>query len=503
MPPQENREDLLFSASNRTFNAEDEITLTSVGIDIGSSTSHLVFSRILMERRDAVYVVKSRELIFESKLLLTPYLEGADIHAAALEQFFDTQYRHANLTLEDIDAGAVILTGVAARRRNARAIGDLFAQSAGKFVALSAGDRLETTLVAHGSGAVQLSAREKLRVMHVDIGGGTAKIAVCVHGGIVDRTVIDVGARLLAFDPDERVTVLEDAGRMFAVETGCDAGIGTILPAEARQAIVERMADCLLQAMGATPLENGARRYLRLAPLDPGPPPDVVSFSGGVSEYLYNKESASFGDLGPMLAAAVLRRVRSWGVAIREPIAGIRATVIGASQYTVQLSGSTIFVTPLSAVPLRNVTVVRPRLELDVEELDMAAVAGAIRGAIEELDLADGKHPVAIFVSWQGSATYRRLDAFCRGLLQGLESVMSRGQPLVLATDADVGGLLGMHLQHECGLEIPIVSVDGLSLSELDFIDIGALLAASGAVPVVIKSLVFPHRHANLRSDRA
>jgi ethanolamine utilization protein EutA len=368
----------------------------------------------------------------------------------------------------------------------------LYPNIAVKFAALRAGERLDTTLVAYGSGAVQLSAREALRVMHVDIGGGTAKIAVCERGEIVDRTVIDVGARLIAFDADDRVTLLEDAGREFAAEAGIDLQLGGALPLAARQQIVERMAEHLIHTMTVTPLQPGTFQSLRMAPLVAGPTPDIVSFSGGVSEYLSNKESQTYGDLGPLLAGAIMRRMHSWGIPVREPTAGIRATVIGASQYTVQLSGSTIFVTPPTALPLRNLTVVRPRLASHMDGVDSIAIAGEIRLALEHLDLADGERPVAIFFPWQGSASYQRLDAFCRGLLSGLELNIVQGHPLVLATDADVGGLLGMHLKHECGVEIPIVSVDGLNLSELDFIDIGSLLESTGAVPVVIKSLVFP-----------
>ncbi len=464
-----------FSSHDRTLDTEDEIRLTSVGLDIGSSTSHLVFSKILLERRDNIYVVSSREILFESGVILTPYESDRSIDGAGLQSFLEGQYKRAGIGIDDVDAGALILTGVAARRRNARAIGDLFAEQAGKFVVVSAGDSLETVLVAYGSGAVALSETESTTIMNVDIGGGTSKIAVCVGGEIVYRTAIDVGARLLCFDEAGRVTAIEEAGQLLADESGVEVALGGELRAEQWKAIVERMADRLLEAMRATPMQ-----------------PDILTFSGGVSEYLYDKETATFGDLGPLLAKAVRRRVVDWGIEMRAPLQRIRATVIGASQYTVQVSGSTIFVVPDATLPLRNIAVVNPDLPLAEEELLPDAIAGAIASALSRHDLHDGRQAVALYYRWQQSATYRRLDDFCRGIIMGLDNLLARGLPLVLVTDGDIGGLVGLHCYEVLELPNPIVSIDGILVREFDFIDSGELLDSSGVAPVVIKSLVFP-----------
>ena len=173
---------IFFSNAGRSLEGEDEIVLVSVGVDIGSSTSHLVFSRLVLERLDNRYVVTTREVLHESDVLLTPYAEDTTIDAAALRVFVDAQYAAAKVEPETIDTGALILTGVAVRRANARAIGEVFAAQAGKFVSVSAGDGLETTLAAFGSGAVARSIRDRSRVMNIDIGGGTSKIAVRARG---------------------------------------------------------------------------------------------------------------------------------------------------------------------------------------------------------------------------------------------------------------------------------------------------------------------------------
>ena len=492
---------VFFSNVRRSLEFEDEIVLVSVGVDIGSSTSHLVFSRLRLERLDSRYIVAERTVLHESDVLLTPYLGTAGtaddmtIDADALRVFVDAQYALAGVRPEQIDSGALILTGVAVRRSNARAIGELFAAQAGKFVAVSAGDALETTLAAMGSGAAARSIREACRVMNIDIGGGTSKIALCENGSVVAQTAVDIGARIVGLDASGRVTRLEAAGARLAAEVGLTLEMGSLVDASGVQGLVQHMADRLFEVLQGGAPSAGTAALLRLEGLPANTLPDVVTFSGGVAEYIYGRETQTYGDLGPDLAQAVLARVQAWGPRIAEPGSGdqgIRATVEGASQYTIQVSGSTIFVEPPTTLPLRNLPVITPTLPLDGETLDAEAIAAAVHAALRRLDLHEGEQAVALCYRWQGSATYGRLDTFCRGISAGLQAVLARGGPLVLVGDGDIGGLVGIHLHSELKLAQPVISIDGIVLQEFDFIDIGALLDTSGAVPVVIKSLVFP-----------
>ncbi|MBC7470517.1 MAG: ethanolamine ammonia-lyase reactivating factor EutA [Ramlibacter sp.] len=483
---------VFFSNVRRSLEFEDEIRLVSVGVDIGSSTSHLVFSRLLLERLDNRYVVSERVVLHESEVLLTPYAADQTIDADALRAFVDRQYQLAQLTSDQIDTGALILTGVAVRRRNARAIGELFAAQAGKFVAVSAGDALECTLAAFGSGTAARSIREDARVMNIDIGGGTSKIAVCEGGEVVELCALDIGARIVALDADGKVQRIEAAAERFAKEVGLALALGEVPDPAGMQRLVERMADRLFESLQGPRLSAPTEALLRLEPLAGARKPDAVCFSGGVSEYIYGRDTKSYGDLGPALARAVLERVRAWGPRIEPPDQGIRATVVGASQYTVQVSGSTIFVEPQTVLPLRNLPVIAPTLPLEAETLDVDAIAAAVRAALRHMDLHTSASPVALYYRWQGSATFSRLDALCRGLRAGLEPLLAQGLPLVLVSDGDVGGLVGIHAHSEQRMPNPVVSVDGIELQAFDYIDIGALLDTSGAVPVVIKSLVFP-----------
>ena len=491
---------IFFSSIGRSLVDEDEIVVLSVGVDIGSSTSHLVFSRIMLERLDSRYVVTARETFYQSDILLTPYSAEGEIDADALGRFIESQYRNASVDPDEIDTGALILTGVAARRRNARRIGELFARQAGKMVAVSAGDSLESVMAAYGSGAVARSIRDRATVMNVDVGGGTTKVAVCADGRVTDLTALDVGARLVCLDPSGRIERLEEAAHRFAAEDGIDLMLGRELVPAAARALAAGMAEAVFEAMrGGSPAAGGAS-LLRLPPLSARAPIEQIVFSGGVAEYIYGRAATTFGDLGAVLAQEIASRVA------RRGRSGPCSRARGSSARTkasARPSSGPRNTPPRSAaapstcrrwtsLPLRNVPVIAPAFALDGEAINSAAVAASITAVLGLLDLGEAGTPVAVFVPWRGSATFQRLDAFCQGVVDGLAPILADGHPLVLAGDGDVGGLMGVHLREETRLDNAIVSVDGLNLAAFDYIDIGAMLPSSGAVPVVIKSLIFP-----------
>jgi ethanolamine utilization protein EutA len=481
-----------FSSANRHMQEEETLQLTSVGVDIGSSTSHLVFSRLELTLEGSRYRVTKRDVLNESDILLTPYVDDTRIDVDALESFINEQYKKAKINREQVDTGALILTGVAVRRRNARAIGELFAEEAGKFVAVSAGDGLEATMAAHGSGAVAHSGKMGGVVLNIDIGGGTSKFAICNNGKVQEVSAIDIGARLLAFDQDGAVIRIEEAGRKHAAWAGFSLTLGDKIPEVKLRTMVSGMVDKLFSMLKPESVTEEIANLLRLPSLSYQGEIDCVMFSGGVSEFIYNRAKGSFGDLGPLIAEEVHRRAGSLGLLVIEPNARIRATVIGASQYTVQVSGNTIFITPENAVPVRNVAVIAPEFPLNEDEFTKEAVGAALNNALRRLDLLHGRQAVAVAFHWDGSATFSRLQAFSSGIVEGLKEIFAKGHPLILVNDGDIGGIVGLHFREELQLEMAIISIDGIGLSDFDYIDIGALIPSSGAVPVVIKSLIFP-----------
>src|ERR1700761_8799874 len=205
---------------------QQTLRLVTVGIDIGSATSHLVFARVLFQRQGhrgaARFVPVERLIHWRSPIMLTPFQPDGTIDADALSRFVRRCYADAGLAASDVDTGAVILTGEAIKRRNARAITEIFAGEAGKIVTASAGHRLESTLAAHGSGATALSAARGACGLHVDIGGGTTKLALVDQGEVLGVAAFAVGGRLIARDAGGRWTRVDESAVLTCAELGIE-----------------------------------------------------------------------------------------------------------------------------------------------------------------------------------------------------------------------------------------------------------------------------------------
>ena len=475
----------------------DTITLTSVGIDVGTATSQIIFSQLILRRLgrelSSRFVVTERDTLYLSPVHFTPYSAARErIDDQALGRLVDAAYQEAGLSPRDIDTGAIILTGEAMRRDNARAIADLFAAQRGNFVCATAGHNFEAQLAAHGSGAVAYSAEQQCRVLNVDIGGGTTKLAVADHGRVLSTAAFHVGGRLLARDRKGMITVLEPGGKLLARQIGFEWQVG----APATDAEIERLADHMAQAVlslihGEKPTAEFDQLWLT-EPLSGLNRYDAVIFSGGVGEYVYGKESKSFGDLGAPLGHA-LRDQISHG-ALRWPLVParecIRATVMGASQHTVQVSGNTIHSSDESLLPQKNLQVLRPDVDM-TGEIVSADVAAAIQHHFRAFDLEEGTAQVALVFRWDGPPTAIRIAAFCRGLIDGLPNTLQNGRPIYLVFDHDLAGLVGTILRDDFAVDNALLCLDGVTLHDFDFIDLGKTLEPSGTVPVTIKSLVF------------
>ena len=460
--------------------------LTSVGIDIGSSTSHLMFSQLLIgypslhQRRP---MVLDRRVIARSPILLTPFTGDWNIEAAPLKELVDATFQEAGLTREDIDTGAVIITGEAARRDNARKIAELFSDEAGRFVCATAGPNLETIMAAHGSGAVLKSREEGLTVLNIDVGGGTTKVSLIEDGRIQSTSALNIGARLLAYDEGEILTRLEKAGRRFLADLGCALSIGSKLEEDLRRRLASRMARVLFDVVGGgkPPWEE---LYVT-APLDNLPELDGILFSGGVSEYIYSREASVFGDLGPYLGEEIGREAEKRGLRIFDSSEGIRATVIGASQYTVQLSGETIHVPEGADLPVRNLRVFL--VHVDWESPVAARAETAIKKALRERDPEVRGAPFVLAFSSPPFFGYGAVQELAKGIDDALTGLLAEDRPDVLVFEQNVGRVVGGIVSSKWSLPC----IDEINLSELDFIDVGEVVDGEGFVPVVVKSLAF------------
>ena len=460
--------------------------LISVGIDIGSSTSHLMFSRLLIGYPSVLQrkpLVLERNVIARSPILLTPFSGDWNIEAGPLKQLIETTFSEAGLTRDDIDTGAVIITGEAARRDNAAKIAELFADGSGKFVCATAGPTLETIMAAHGSGAVQQSREQGMTLLNIDVGGGTTKISVIEEGRIRATTAVNIGARLVAHNGAEEIVRLEKGGRRFLADLGKNLGYGGKLPAELRSQLAQRMARALFDALatGDQPWDD----FYVTSSLGALPKIDGILFSGGVSEYIYARESVCFDDLGPLLGREIRHQAEARGFRILQAGEGIRATVIGASQYTVQLSGETIFVPGSLELPVRN-------LRVFVVQCDWAApiterVENAVMRGLGARDPEVRGSPFALAFSTPPFIGYGAAQDMAKGIDAALARLAGADRPVALVFAQNVGQVIGGMLATKWDMPC----IDEVVLSELDFIDIGEVVPEEGFVPVVIKSLAF------------
>lgn len=492
----------------------DNVTLTSVGIDIGSAGTQVVFSKVhlrrLSEEMTSRYYVVGRETLFRSPVALTPYQSEERIDDEMLRAIIDDAYKQAEIDAKDIDTGVVILTGEALRRDNAQAIGSLLAEQGGDFVTATAGHHMEAMLAGYGSGAARVSSDEGKRILNIDIGGGTTKLALVDKGRVIATAAIHIGGRLQVTDPQGSIVRLDPAGQHHAGEAGFHWHKGDTIDPAMMDKIAEYMADALIAAIRMRPLPPNLAQLYLTDPIAELGQIDGVMFSGGVAEYVYQREDRDFGDMGQRLGRAIRKRLDSGVLPWPLLPAGecIRATALGASEYSVQLSGNTSTITnPGVLLPRRNLQVLQPNYVCE-ETIDADKLAAAIRNHFTNFDLEEGVADVALALRWQGAPSHERIFAFAQGIVRGMTKTIAQKKPLYIMLDGDIAQTLGAILREELDVHGEILAIDGVVLWDFDYIDLGRIRLPSHTVPVTIKSLVFsedprlPKGQAHLHTHR-
>ena len=457
----------------------------------------MIFSRVhlrrLSEELTSRYFVVGRETAYQSPVALTPYLSEERIDDRAIGQIIDSAYEAAGVHPDNVDTGAVILTGEALRRENAKAIADVLAEVGGEFVCAAAGHHMESMLAAYGSGAAKVSHDLAAVLLNIDIGGGTTKLALVESGKVVHTAAIHLGGRLAVIGAEGRLTRLDPAGKRLAALAGCDWNLGDRVTEQDLGRVASWMADALMAALTEDPAPPGVEGLWLTEPFGVAGGIAGAMFSGGVSEYVYGREERDFGDLGRRFGQAIRDRL----VAGRLPFlllpAGecIRATALGASEYSVQLSGNTVYLSsPGELLPRKNLQVIQPPVTLG-DTIDPSEIAATIRNHFRDFDIVEGDSEVALAFRWHGAPAYPRLAGLARGILEALPRTLAAGKPLFVVLDGDVAHTLGALLKDEWGVASEVLVLDGISLWDFDYIDLGRVRMPSFTVPVTIKSLVF------------
>ena len=438
-------------------------SLLSVGLDVGTTSTQLVVSRLTVENRASSFAVPDmditeRDVLYKSPVYFTPLLDESHVDGAAIRAIVEKEYQNAAIRREDVDTGAIIITGETSRKENARAVLDALSDYAGDFVVATAGPDLESVLAAKGAGAVELSRNTASPVLHMDIGGGTSNLALIEDGKIVRTGCLNVGGRLIKFDRSGEITYVSNVlSGVFPKNTG-----ETVTQAELH-GLAGKLAQALEMAAGLREPTDLLEGLLTKETGHRWDPPDrdaVLSFSGGVADCIAQELPWNrFGDLGPILGQTIRksRLCRGEYALGRETI---RATVIGAGSYSTQLSGSTVYSQNVR-FPLKNLPVVR-----------------------ENSGFHEGS--VVLSVPATGSPTYAQVREIAQKLAQ------SHPPELYICLEADMAKALGQALAVRLPQDTRILCIDRIRVGEDTYLDIGE--PVGGAFPVVVKTLVLERR---------
>jgi ethanolamine utilization protein EutA len=470
-----------------------KVELLSVGIDVGSATSHLVFSNLILVRDERSptlrFNIEERNVIYEGKIIDTPLLEDKTIDVDELTAFFKKEYEHAGINPDDIQTGAVIITGESAKKHNAPQIAEALSKDAGKLVAATAGPNFESLLAAMGSGATARSRDQNKTILSCDIGGGTSNLAISKDGEVLSTSCISVGGRLLALDSEIRIRQLADPAAEVMQDIGLNYRLGDRIPKEDIEKIASKMAEVLIEVMMGSARSSLAKKLLMTGDLDFSTPIDEYMFSGGVAEIIYGGRGR-YNDIGSILAKKIRSLIPRLKSPVVEPVNKIRATVIGAGAYSLSVSGSSGFMDSKLALPIRNIPVLR--VDVEHEKLSLEHVVSRVNIAFQRHDLVDGQEIVALYFKDPVRVNYPALELFAKSMENALPSSIAKGLPIILIFEKDIACSVGNVIRRETGLKTNLLSLDELSLSDGDWIDISEPLVGRQVFPVTVKSLVFP-----------
>ena len=452
--------------------------LLSIGLDVGTTSTQMVLSRLTVENRASAFTVpeleiSARTVLYKSPIHFTPLLGENLVDGAGVRRILEEEYRRAGITRSRVDTGAIIITGETSRKENARAVLDAVADLAGDFVVATAGPHLESVLAARGSGAVDHSAQTGKTVLHMDIGGGTSNLALIRDGVIAATGCLNVGGRLLKLDASGTLTYVSPV-----LSPLCSLNPGDNPTQEQLTQISQLLVQALEMAAG---LREPAALLRQLWTEESGPvweefPGDaVISFSGGVADCIdHSIPWLRYGDLGPLLGRAI-RESRLCRGPYMLGSETIRATVIGAGSHSAQLSGSTVFCQNFP-LPLKNLPVV------SLNEDQQHIMEQLLPGLLARQDALS-----AVALPGIPSPSYRQVGELADRLARLLG-----GQRICLCLQQDMARALGQALALRLGRDAPILCIDRITVTDGSYLDIGTPLGP--AFPVVVKTLVLGNR---------
>lgn len=467
----------------------DEQWITSVGIDLGTSTMKLIVSRLRLARKSSSlglprYEIVERLLHYVSEVCSTPLLSEQEIDVVHVSRWLQEEYRKAEVALSDIKSGAVIITGETATKQNARQVLHSLADKAGDFVVATAGADLESLLSGKGSGASQRSLQSRGVVCNVDIGGGTANASFFQRGRMIATVTFHVGGRLIRLRPSGEVVYISAAIRPWLLANGYLLEIGQMLSFEYTREIAKQLNRSMLEVLSGDQQSSGRLLIVNEA-LPEMPHIDEMMISGGVGSMIDVVQPKSlaemvvYDDIGPILAGTLREEAQPFTFRLVRPEQTARATVIGAGMQSTEISGATIHLAS-GVLPMKNIPVIR------LEDDD---IKKTIEFGLQVYDL-DVCPPFALFIPLMKVVTYENIRRLSESILTNYRQLVPQCRTLVVVCENDMGKALGQALQLRSSGEMTILCIDQLKVDFGDYLDLGEPIRDT-MIPVVVKTLAF------------
>lgn len=477
----------------------DKTAILSVGIDVGTSTTQVVFSKLQMDNAGGYFSVPrvaivDKEVVYKSEVYMTPLKTDVLIDTEALRDIVAAEFRKAGYRPEDTDSGAVIITGESARKENSDAVLKSLSDFAGDFVVSAAGPDMESLIAGKGSGAWQYSMDHHCRVANLDIGGGTTNVVLFEDGETLARGCLDIGGRLICMNPQGIITKVSPAAAVMAQAAGVSVSVGDRCDELKLTAVTRQMAAALNAYLGVGTKDIDAiLRQIKTPGSSDFPVPEKVQavfFSGGVADLIYHEsaDTWAYGDIGVLLGRAIRESRLFTDFQKMEPGETIRATVVGAGTYTTTISGSTITYSD-DIFPLKNI----PVIKLD-EELQEAYFAGETEPVIRRIQWALGQNDAEHFIlamPGKRDPGYTEMKRAAASIRQIMDRVQPPGEPILLVIESDIAKAMGQMIRQQPDLKRQVVAIDSIHVEDGEYVDMGKPMMNGMVIPVVVKTLIF------------
>ena len=477
----------------------DKTAILSVGIDVGTSTTQVVFSKLQMDNAGGYFSVPrvaivDKEVVYKSEVYMTNLNTDVLIDTDALRDIVAAEFRKAGYRPEDTDSGAVIITGESARKENSDAVLKSLSDFAGDFVVSAAGPDMESLIAGKGSGAWQYSMDHHCRVANLDIGGGTTNVVLFEDGETLARGCLDIAGRLICMNPQGIITKVSPAAAVMAQAAGVSVSVGDRCDELKLTAVTRQMAAALNAYLGVGTKDIDAiLRQIKTPGSSDFPVPEKVQavfFSGGVADLIYHEsaDTWAYGDIGVLLGRAIRESRLFTDFQKMEPGETIRATVVGAGTYTTTISGSTITYSD-DIFPLKNI----PVIKLD-EELQEACFAGETEPVIRRIQWVLGQNDEEHFIlamPGKRNPGYMEMKRAAASIRQIMDRVQPPGEPILLVIESDIAKAMGQMIRQQPDLKRQVVAIDSIHVEDGEYVDMGKPMMNGMVIPVVVKTLIF------------